>query len=163
MPENTEVTTQIVPQNVPPDRECDIANLSRIIKGVSDFTSLQQISPNGGGSTGDSIAQQALEAANIAVAKATEAVEAIPQKRSYGDPVDVPGPADSLFTFSWAPPMPSLNYEVRGCFFGSASETVIGGWIVVTGTKTLSSVQLRLLNVPANQKFTVVVEEIKTP
>lgn len=162
MPENTEVTTQLVPQNVPPDRECDTANLSQIIKGVADFTSIQQISPNGGGSTGDSIAQQALEAANIAVAKSTEAVEAIPTKRSFGDPIDVPT-GDSNFAFNWTPPMPSLNYEVRGCFFGSASETVVGGWIVVTATKTVNGVQLRLINVPANQKFSAVVEEIKTP
>lgn len=162
MPENTEVTTQIVPQNVPPDRECDIANLSQIIKGVADFTSIQQISPNGGGSTGDSIAQQALEAANIAVAKATEAVEAIPQKRSFGAPVDVPT-GDSNFAFNWAPPMPSTDYEVRGCFFGAIGDASSGQWLVIDSSKTINGCQLRLVNALANQKFSVVVEENKTP
>jgi len=156
---NTEITTQLVKQEVPPDRECDTGNLSKISQGVVDFTSIQQVSGEGGGSTGDSIAQQALETANIALAKATEALEAIPARRSFGEPIDVPT-GDSTFAFNWTPAMPSANYEVRGSFYGAIGDATAGQWLVIIGTKTVNGVSLRLVNVLANQKFTCVVEQL---
>lgn len=159
MPTNTSVTSALQAGTVPPDRNCpqngqDVANL------VQDFVTVVSTSSSSGGGTDNSIAQQALETANIAISIAQAAQAAIPQTRTNGAPFAIPM-GDSPFPISWAPPMPDTNYEVRGTFFGTATfPAAYFAFFVEDGTRTVNGCVLRLNNIPANFKFAYVVQSL---
>jgi hypothetical protein len=129
--------------------------LAALLTVVSVTSEIDQQSTN-------SIAQQALETANIALATAVQAQNSIPQKRTNGAPQDVTD-GDSVFPISWTVPMPNTNYEVRVTWYGpNLAATAYYGMRVIDGTRTLNSVSLRLDNMPANTKIAWVVEQLPT-
>lgn len=155
MPTNTQVTSALVAQAVPADREC-ITNLSVVLAGVVDFVTVASQTTESG-STGDSIAQQALQVANAALAAAQAAQASIPQQRNSGEPGSIPT-GDSAMPLTWTPAMPSTNYEVRGTYYGTnAYPIAFFAFHVEDGTRTVNGCTIRLSNTPANFKFSWVV------
>lgn len=163
MPTNTMVANALQLQAVPPDRECNIATLSQILQGAVDFLTIasqtQQI--NDGSSTANSIAQQALQVANLALSTAQAAVAAIPQTRS--DVAIALPTGDSTIALSWSDALPDLNYVILGTYIGDT--TNVGTYFnfrILTGTKTVNGCQLRFENTPANYSFQYLVQAIRT-
>jgi hypothetical protein len=151
MPTNVQVTSALVAQAVPADREC-IPNLSTVIQGVVDFVTVASQTTESG-STGDSIAQQALQVANTALAAAQAAQASIPQQRNSGTPVAIPT-GDSAMPLTWSPAMPDTNYEVRGTYYGTtAFPASYFAFFVEDGSRTVNGCIIRLNNTPANFKF----------
>lgn len=155
MPTNTTNLAGLVAQPVPPDREC-VRNGTEILALVQDFMQVLVNVFQSGGST-DSVAQQALELAGVALATAQQALAATPNKRSSGEPIAVVA-GDSALAISWSPALPDTNYSVQVTFFGAnVAVPVVYAYRVVDGSRTVNSCQLRLDNVPANSKITWVV------
>ncbi len=147
---------------VPPDRECSIGTLTQILQGAVDFlllaTQTQQVP---GSPTGDSIAQQALQVANTALAAAQAAVAAIPATRS--DVAIALPTGDSTIALSWTNPMPDDQYVVIGTYIGGTPN--VGTYFnfrIIDGTQTVNGVSLRFENTPANYKFQYCVQQVKT-
>ncbi len=160
MPTNTQQVAAILAQSVPPDREC-IHNLTEVLQGVVDFCSVvvnTQTIP--GAPTGDSIAQQALQVAQLALSTAQQALNSIPVRRSSAAPLPIP-PGDQVMPITWSGPMPDTNYSVLIVFYGP--NTPAGqfyGYRVVDATRTVDGVSVRLDNVPANTSVSFVVEAL---
>lgn len=155
MPTNVQVTSALVAQAVPADREC-ITNLSVVLQGVVDFVTVASQTTESG-STGDSIAQQALQVANAALAAAQAAQASIPQQRNSGEPVAIPA-GDSAMPLTWSPAMPDTNYLVQGTYYGTtAFPAVFYAYHVEDGSRTVNGCIVRLSNSPANFKFSWVV------
>lgn len=151
MPTNSQSLAGIVAQPVPPDREC-VRNLTEILAGMQDFAQVQVNVFQSGGST-DSVAQQALELAGVALATAQQALAATPNKRSSGEPIAVVV-GDSALAITWSPALPDTNYEVNVTFYGpNVAVAVFYAFRVVDGSRTVNSCQLRLDNVPINTKI----------
>jgi len=151
MPTNTQQLAGLVAQPVPPDREC-VRNGTEILQLVQDFMQVLVNVFQSGGST-DSVAQQALELAGVALATAQQALAATPNRRSSGEPIAVPV-GDSALAITWSPALPDTNYSVDVTFYGpNIAVAVFYAFRVVDGTRTVNSCQLRLDNVPANTKI----------
>lgn len=161
MPTNVQVVAALQAQNVPPDREC-ILNLTQVLQGVVDFVTLavntQQIP---GSPTGDSVAQQALQVANLALATAQAAQAAVPQTRS-NTAIALPT-GDSTIALSWTEPLPDLNYMVLGTYIGAV--TNVGTYFnfrIVAGSQTVNGCQVHFENTPANYSWAYLVQAIRT-
>lgn len=161
MPTNSQVVAGLVAQTVPPDREC-ITNLTQVLQGAVDYLSVivnTQTIPGSPG--GDSIAQQALQVAQLALTTAQQAVAAIPPTRS--DQAIALPTGDSTIALSWADPLPDTNYAVIGTYIGAApSVATYYTYRIIDGTQTTTGVQIRFENTPANFKWTWVVQAIKS-
>jgi hypothetical protein len=158
MPTNTQVIAGLVAQNVPPDREC-VRNGTEVLALVQDYMSVNvnQAEINNGT---DSVAQQALETANAALATAQQALAATPNRRSSGEPIAMPT-GDSVLPISWAPAMPDTNYEVRLTYYGAnIAVAAYYAFRVVDGSRTVNSCQIRLDNTPANTKIAWVIDAL---
>lgn len=158
MPTNTQTIAAIVGGTVPPDLLCvrdaqDVVNVVVAICSVA--VNLAQI-PGGT----DSIAQLALETANIALDTAKAAQASIPQRRSSTTPVAVPA-GDSVMPISWSPAMNDSNYEVRLTLYGpNSAAPQFYGTRVVDATRTVNGVSVRLDNMPAGTTVSFVVEAL---
>lgn len=137
-----------------------VQEISPLLTVVSTTAEIDQQSTN-------SIAQQALETANIALATAQQAQAAIPQTRSSGEPIALTA-GDSAMNIVWAPAMPDTNYEVRGTYFGgSGYPTAFVSFHVEEGTRTVNGCTLRFSNTPAVTppigpfKFAWVVQQLQ--
>jgi hypothetical protein len=143
---------------VPPDLLCirdgqDVVNLVAQICSVA--VNLAQI-PGGT----DSIAQLALETANIALSTAQAAQAAIPQRRSSTTPVAVPA-GDSVMPITWSPAMNNPDYEVRLTLYGpNSAATQFYGYRVIDATRTVNGCSVRLDNMPAGTTVSFVVEAL---
>ncbi len=161
MPTNTQVVAGLVLQPVPPDREC-IQNLTQALQGAVDFLTVQintQTIP--GSPSGDSIAQQALQVAQLALSTATQALNAIPQTRSDTNLVLPTG--DSTIALSWTDALPDTNYAIIGTYIGPAANAAqYYNFRIITGTQTVNGCQLKFENTPANFKFAYVIQAIKS-
>lgn len=126
--------------------------LAALLTVVSVTSEIDQQSIN-------SIAQQALETANIALTTAQQALASISQRRSNGEPQAVQS-GDTTLPLSWTTPMPNTNYEVRVCYYGSADSVgTFYAFRVVDGSRTLNGCQIRLDNTPMNTKILWVVQQ----
>jgi hypothetical protein len=158
MPTNTQQLAGLVAQPVPPDREC-VRNLTEILLGVQDFMQVLVNVFQSGGST-DSVAQQALEVANAALATAQQALAATPNRRTSGVPLAVPA-GDSVMPISWSPAMPDADYEVRGTYYGTnVAVAAFYNFRVIDGSRTVNGCQIRFDNTPAATKFAWTVEAL---
>jgi len=162
MPLNSQVVAGLVAQPIPPDREC-VVNMTAIAQAMVDFISVivnTQTIP--GAPTGDSIAQQALQVANLALTTAQQALAAIPARRST-PPVLQPA-GDSVMPLVWSPAMPDTNYSVTVTYYGpNIAVGVFYAARVVDGSRTVDGCQIRLDNTPANTSVSVVVEALTPP
>lgn len=154
MPTNEAITSSLVfPGQVPSDRECDISNLSSIIQGVVDFTSIQTSNPDGNPSPpDDSVAQLALSQANAALALA-QSVQANQKETRSTSPQSIPN-GDSTTTFNWAPPLPSTDYDISVTIYAGAvgHPSAYYGWRVLESSLSTGGVSILFDNIPANSK-----------
>lgn len=160
MPANTAQLAALVPQPVPPDAEC-VSNLTQIVAGVAAYTQVLLSTAAAQGGDGSSVADQALNVANTALALAQSVQASIPQRRANSAP-EPAAAGDSTVSITWNPPMPDENYTVMLSFFGPVTAgSTNWSWCVVNGSQTLNGCQLRLANVPANFNFTWVVQDLQ--
>jgi hypothetical protein len=152
MPTNEAITSGLVfPGQVPADRECEISNLSEIIQGVVDFTSIQTTNPDGTPTPpDDSVAQLALSQANAALALA-QSVQASQKETRSSSPQAIPT-GDSTTTFNWNPPLPSTNYDINITIYAGAvgHPSAYYGWRVLASSVSTGGVSILLDNIPAN-------------
>jgi hypothetical protein len=157
MPTNTEIQSSIVAGSVPPDRNCP-RNGQEVVELVQDFCSIQNT--NGDASAPDnSIAEQALNTANTALAEITALQAGQKQVRSMNpQPVSA---GDSQFNFALIPPMPSTDYDVQVTYYAGAS-TAPGVYYnarVLESSMTVNGLTLLLDNTPANTKVGIRVTQ----
>lgn len=159
MPTNTAISRALVGGLVPPDLNCPRDGQAIVDLVVAIVTVAEAINEASGG-TSDSVAQQALQQAGIALSAAQQALAAIPQTRSSGEPISIPT-GDSAFAISWSPAMPDTNYEVRCVYFGAdVAVAVFYAYRVVDGSRTTNGCVIRLDNTPANTKISWVVQQL---
>lgn len=155
MPTNTEITQSIVAGTVPPDRNCptdgqDVVNL------VQDFCSIQAGAASGGsGNPNDSIAEQALNTANTALA-AVQALQASQKETRNSGIITIPS-GDSNFAFSFAPPMPSTDYDIQVTYYAGAAGFIAAFYNcrILESSITANGFNLILDNTPANTKIAI--------
>ncbi len=158
MPTNTQTIAAIIGGTVPPDLMC-VRNGQDVVDLVAQICSVVVNLAQIPGGT-DSIAQLALETANIALSTAQAAQASIPQRRSSKDPVAVPA-GDSVMPITWDPPMASPIYEVRLTLYGpNTAATLFYGYRVVDATRTVNGCSVRLDNMPAGTTVSFVVEAL---
>lgn len=152
MATNTLINPTLSWTDAPPDLQCVPGDLNLLGPLLAQFLSVnQQISESGG--SGDSIAQQALQVANIALATANQALAAVPNRRDSGQPIAVPT-GDNPFSVSWSPAFPSTNYQLIATWYrpdAAAAQAFTAS--IVDGSRTVNGCTLRLDNVPANTKL----------
>lgn len=160
MPVNTQTVAAIESLPVPPDLECVPGNMTVLLARAAQFLRVVSVTAEIDQQSTNSIAQQALELAQIALNTAQAAAASVAQKRSNGAPQDVTA-GDSVFPISWTTAMPNTNYEVRATIYGpNSAAAAYYGMRVVDGTRTVNGVSLRLDNFPANSKLSWVVESL---
>lgn len=157
MPTNTEIIESIVAGTVPQDRNCP-KNGQDVVNLVQDFCSIQSGTASGDGSNpNDSVAEQALNTANTALAAVQELNAAQKETRSSGL-IAVPT-GDSNFSYSWTPPMPSTDYDVFVTYYAGSAGFVASNSLynfrVLESSITVSGVNLIFDNTPANSKVSI--------
>ncbi len=158
MPTNTQEIAAIVGGIVPPDLLC-VRNGQDVVDLVAQICSVVVNLAQIPGGT-DSIAQLALETANIALSTAQAAQASIPQRRSSTVPVPVPL-GDSVMPITWSPVMNNVNYEVRLTWYGpNVAANPVYAFRVVDGTRTVNGCTIRLDNAPAGSTVAFVVEAL---
>lgn len=159
MPANTSVTGALVAQTAPPDRNC-VTDGNQILQLVQDFVQVLITQGAQQGGEGNSVADQALQQAQIALALAQSVQASIPARRGLqGDPLPLEAGTNSV-PLTWTPPMPDTNYEVRVTFYGPNSGTANFSWWVVDSTRTVNGCNLRLVNIPTGFSMGWVVEDL---
>lgn len=159
MPTNESVTSSLsFPGQVPPDQECNISNLSAILRGAVSYLSIQTSNPDGTPTPpDDSVAQQALSTANAALA-AVQALTAAQKQSRTVNPQPMPT-GDGLFSVAFSTPMPSVNYNVFATIYAGADTHPAGnnmyGLRVLESSITVNGFTLLVDNVPANSKVGV--------
>lgn len=158
MPSNTATVAALGPTTVPPDLLCDLpqatANaISALIPVILTNTAQQ-------GGDGNSVADQALQLAQTALALAQSVQASIPQRRSSGSPISaVTG--DSTVSATWTPAMPDADYAVQVTFYGPATAgSTNWSFCVVESSRTVDGCNIRLANVPANFFYSWVVTDL---
>jgi len=155
MPTNTEIITSLVAGTVPPDRNCP-KNGNDVVQLIQDFVSVQSGTSSGdGGNPGDSVAEQALNTANTALAAVQELEAAQKQVRTSGI-ITVPS-GDSNFGFVFAPPMPSTDYDIDVAIYAGAVGFVATfyGWRILESSLTVNGFNVIFDNLPANSKIAI--------
>lgn len=160
MPTNTQVVAALEAHPAAPDQECVPGQMTDLAQQIAALLTVVSVTSEIDQQSTNSIAQQALETANIALTTAQQAIAAIPQTRTNGTPQDVAS-GDSVLPISWSVAMPNTNYEVRLTFYGTnAAVAVFYAFRVIDGTRTTTGCSLRLDNVPANTKMVWVVQQL---
>lgn len=162
MPTNTQLVASLTPQTVPPDLVCVPGDMNLLLPLIAQFLAVNATTAEVDQNSTNSIAQQALETANIALTTAQAALAAIPATRSSGSPQLIAA-GDSVLPISFGVPMPNINYEVRGTWYGqnvAVANTQIYAFRVIDGTQTVNGCSLRLDNVPASTKFAWVAQQL---
>lgn len=148
------------PGQVPTDRECQISNLTDIIQGVVDYTTIASTNPDGSVTPpDDSVAQQALSTANAALALAQSLQAAQKETRSLA-PQAIPT-GDSTYSFAWNPALPDTDYDIELTFYAGAvgHPSAYYGWRVLESSITVNGFSVLLDNIPANTKASIFVTQ----
>lgn len=160
MPTNTQIIAALEAHDVPPDLECVPGTMTPLLALLAQFLTVNSVTSEVDQQSTNSIAQQALETANIALTTAQQAIAAIPATRTSQAPVALAA-GDSAFVIAFGVPMPDADYEVRGTYYGtSAYPTVFFGFHVEDGTRTVNGCTIRFSNTPANFKFAWVAQQL---
>lgn len=148
MPTNSQVNSSIVAGTVPPD-QC-WRSPQEIVDGVAAYSSIQNATPESSGSgPSDSIAQQALNTANTALATAN-AVQAAQKEFRAINPQSVPD-GDSSFVVTF-PEMPSVDYNISLTFYAGADAHPAAYYAarVLSSSITTTGFTVLVDNAPAN-------------
>lgn len=160
MPTNTQQVANLEAHAVPPDLECVPGEMTQLLALIAQFLSVVSVTSEIDQQSGNSIAQQALETANIALVTAQQAIDSIPQTRSSQAPIAI-AVGDSALNISFSVPMPDTNYELRGTYFGTAAYPgAYFAFHVEESTRTVNGCTLRFNNTPANFKFAWVAQQL---
>lgn len=158
MPTNSQITSSIVAGTVPPDRNCP-TNGQQIVELIQDFTSIQNSGGEAPAGPDNSIAEQALNTANTALAEVQALTAAQKQFRDL-DPQALPE-GDNTFVFSFQPPMPSTDYSIGLTLFAGAvgHPSAYYGVRVLESTITTTGFSVLLDNIPASTKLGIRIVE----
>lgn len=160
MPVNTQITAALQANDVPPDQQCVPGLMTELLAKIAAYMSVVSSTSQTSGGSGDSVAQQALQQAAIALSTANQALAAAPNRRTSGTAIPI-ATGDSTLSISWSPAFPDLDYEIRLTYVGTAVfPASYFAFFVEEGTKTVNGCTLRLNNSPANFKITWVAEQI---
>jgi len=155
MPTNTEILSSIVAGTVPPDRNCP-KNGNDVVQLVQDFCLIQSSTSSGEPTNpGDSVAEQALNTANTALAAVQELQAAQKEVRSSGL---IPVPTgDSNFSYAFGTPMPSVDYDVFVTYFAGAAafSGTFFNFSVLESSMTINGLNIIFNNTPANFKVAI--------
>lgn len=163
MPTNTQIVAALEAHPAAPDQECIPGLMTELAQKLAALLTVVSVTSEIDQQSTNSIAQQALETANIALTTAQQAMSAIPQTRTNGAPQDV-ADGDSVLPISWSVAMPNTNYEVRLTYYGAnLAVAAFYAFRVIDGTRTTTGCSLRLDNTPANTKIVWVVQALPTP
>lgn len=158
---NTQIVAALEAHPAAPDMECVPGDMTELAQRLASLLTVVSVTSEIDQQSTNSIAQQALETANIALTTAQQAMAGIPQERSSGEPIAVTT-GDSPLSISWTVPMPDTNYLVLGNFYGAnAAAAQAYSFRIVDGSRTVNGCTLRLDNVPANTKFAWQVRELR--
>jgi hypothetical protein len=159
MPTNTEIVASIVAGTVPHDRNCP-KNGQDVVSLVQDFCSIQS-GTSAGDTTNpnDSVAEQALNTANTALAAVQELQAGQKQVRSSGI-IAIPA-GDSNFAYTFTPPMPSTDYDVQVAYYAGATGFIAAfyNYRVLESSLSVNGFNLIFDNTPANTKVAIRVVE----
>lgn len=159
MPTNTEITASIVAGSVPPDRNCP-KNGQDVVNLVQDFCSINDASSSGDtGNPNDSVAEQALNTANTALAGVQQLQAAQKQSRSSGL-IPIPS-GDSNFVYTFTPPMPDTDYDIFVTYYAGSAGFVgtFYGNRIQESSLSVNGFTIIFDNTPANTKASVVVTQ----
>jgi hypothetical protein len=159
MPTNTAINFSLVAGTVPPDRNCP-KNGQEVVQLVQDFVSVNGATSSGDPvSPGDSVAEQALNTANTALAAVQELQGAQKQVRASGI-IAIPT-GDSNFGYTFTPAMPSVDYDISVAIYAGAAGFIgtFYGWRVLESSITVNGFNLIFDNLPANSKIAIRVVE----
>lgn len=155
MPTNTEITQSIVAGSVPPDRNCPTSGQD-VVNLVQDFCSIQSGTSSGSGENpSDSIAEQALNTANTALA-AVQSLQASQKEVRTSGLITIPS-GDSNFAFSFVPPMPSTEYDISIAYYAGAAGA-IGTFYnnrILESSLSVNGFNIIFDNTPANTKIAI--------
>lgn len=161
MPTNTEIVSSIVAGTVPPDRNCP-KNGQEVVNLVQDFCSIQTGTSSGDTTNpGDSVAEQALNTANTALAGVQALQAAQKQTRSSGSELIAIPSGDSNFIFTFTPAMPDTNYDIQITYYAGTSGFIASFYNFRILESSLSTTSFNILfdNTPANTKVAVLVTQ----
>lgn len=151
MPANSQITAAlVVAGEVPSDQNC-LTDVNALLPTIAAYMGVQAQDPQAPQSQSNSVADLALNTANNALAQISALEALIPTRRTSGSNViPIAASGDSNVTLTWNPDMPSINYAVYLTFHGpigvSNADLL---YYVVDQSRTVASVQVRILNVPA--------------
>lgn len=155
MPTNTEIISSIVAGTVPPDRNCP-KDGNDVVQLVQDFCSIQTGTSSGDGTNpNDSVAEQALNTANTALA-GVQALQAQQKQVQSSGLIPIPS-GDSNMPFTFTPPMPSTDFDIFLTFYAGASgfASTFYGWRILESSVTVNGFTVILDNIPANTKASI--------
>lgn len=163
MPTNSSAAYYLDFNPVPEDREC-ASTVTEFLQAMKDFGFVAGLASSvlGGATPSTNNQTAALQAeVNTLKERVSELESQIPDRRVAA--VDVALAAgDSVQALTWAPAFETTKYEVRVTLKGASSHpSAYYGWRVVSGTNTLTGVQLVFDNIPANATFSAVVETLE--
>lgn len=159
MPTNTEITASIVAGTVPPDRNCP-KNGQDVVNLVQDFCSIQSSTSSGDtGNPSDSVAEQALNTANTALAGVQQLQAERKETRSSGL-ISIPS-GDSNFVYTFTPTMPDTNYNIQITYYAGAAGFVATfyGARVLESSLATNGFNILFDNTPANTKVDITVTQ----
>ncbi len=155
MPTNTEILLSLVAGTVPPDRNCPKDGQS-VVNLVQDFVSVQGNPASGsGGGSSDSVAEQALNTANTALA-AVQSLESAQKAVRTSGIIAIPT-GDSNFSFAFSQPMPSTDYDIYVTYFAGSVGFIATyyGNRVLESSLTVNGFNIIFDNTPANTKIAI--------
>lgn len=155
MPTNTEINASLVAGSVPPDRNClksgqDVVNL------VQDFVSIQNSTPNADPSGPDnSVAEQALNTANTALA-GVQALQSEKKEVRASGIIAIPT-GDSNFAFTFSPALPSTDYDISVTYYAGSAGFVAAfyNYRVLESSITTTGFNLIFDNTPSGAKVAI--------
>lgn len=155
MPTNTQITSSLVAGSVPPDLNCpksgqDVVNLVAAVMSIQTSTPTDE--PSG---PDNSIAEQALNTANIALAGVQSLQSEKKEVRSSGI-ISIPS-GDSNFSFTFQPPMPSTDYDIAVTYYAGSAGFIAAfyNYRVLESSLSVNGFNLIFDNTPANTKIAI--------
>lgn len=155
---NEQINSILVLSEVPPDQECNTSSLSKILRGAVNFLSVQQNPAGEGPAPDNSIAEQALNAANTALAQIAALTAASKERRTQTpQPINS---GNSFFAFTF-PEMPSTNYDTIVTLYAGTSTHPAERYSfrILESSITTTGVTISFDNIPENTKAAVLVVE----
>ena len=155
MPTNTAITSSIVAGSVPADRNCPKSGQD-VVQLVQDFCSIQSATTAGEPTNPtDSVAEQALNTANTALAAVQELQGQQKEVRSSGI-MAIPS-GDSNFSYSFTPAMPNTDYDISVTYYAGSAGFISAfyNYRVLESSISANGFNLIFDNTPTNTKVAI--------